>query len=202
MIGAPRVATQLGATARPVQLVVDTVASPPVLLVADANLPMIHRLVLDDAGADPALLPALAPAVPTREVVITPPVPTAVGERAATQRYLYAIDALDNSVLAMDYTDTSVNFGAVLAVNIIAPLYMIVGALGRPVGVAAGNAADQRPRARVDEMIGMVWLMGRVAHGFTLSFKTTDHPGSRSPDRPDFRDNLLNCRYLGQLPPA
>jgi hypothetical protein len=116
-VGAPRVPTQLGATPRPVQLVVDPFATPPVLLVADANLPRIHRLVLDPAGADAVLLPALAPAVPTREVALTPLVPASVGERSATQRYVYAIDALDNSVLAMDYTDGSLNFGAVLAVN-------------------------------------------------------------------------------------
>lgn len=179
VIGAPRVATQLGATARPVQLVVDTVANPPVLLVADANLPMIHRLVLDDAGADPALLPALAPAVPTREVVITPPVPTAMGERAATQRYLYAIDALDNSVLAMDYTDTSVNFGAVLAVStgheandriatragvgrlrVVAPSYSVSGGMA-PVECDPSDSS-QAEDAQPAQLRGVFLLAGQI----------------------------------------
>src|SRR5690606_15206488 len=88
-----------------------------VMLVADANLPIIHLLVLDAAGADALALAPLSPSVPTEQVVVTPAVPATTGQRSATQRYLYAIDATDNSVLAMDYTDGSLNFGAVLPVN-------------------------------------------------------------------------------------
>ncbi|MCA9577661.1 MAG: hypothetical protein R3B40_02165 [Polyangiales bacterium] len=116
-LAAPRAPIQVGATPRPSQLTVDLSATPPVLLVSDANLPIIHRLVLDAAGADAAALTPLAPGVPTEQVVVTPPVPATTGDRSATQRYLYAIDVTDNSVLAMDYTVGAANFGAVLSVN-------------------------------------------------------------------------------------
>ena len=87
-----------------------------VLLVADANQPVIHRFALSETGA--AEVAPIVSLAPTTEVVVSPYVPATSDpdDRAATERYLYAITANDGSVLAVDYTDTSETFGAVLPV--------------------------------------------------------------------------------------
>jgi len=94
-----------------------------VLLVADANQPVIHRFSLGMNGAtliDPILI-----GTPTVDVDVTPFVPATSDpdDQAATQRYLYAVSATDSSVVAVDYTedppgtpDDQKKFGAVLPV--------------------------------------------------------------------------------------
>lgn len=178
VLTAPRAPLQLGATPRPLQLTLDTTVTPPVMLVADANLPIIHRLVLDAAGADALALAPLSPSVPTEQVVVTPAVPATTGQRSATQRYLYAIDATDNSVLAMDYTDGAPNFGAVLPVNtghtandrvamragagrlrVIAPSYSVAGGMAPAEcdPAVSSEAEDARP----DTLRGVFLLAGQ-----------------------------------------
>ncbi|MGB5703681.1 MAG: hypothetical protein WBM48_12755 [Polyangiales bacterium] len=87
-----------------------------ILLVADANQPVIHRFGVWQNGATP--LEPVVSLTPTNTVVSTPYVPASSNQddRAATQRYLYAVSANDSSVLAIDYTDSSDTFGAVLPV--------------------------------------------------------------------------------------
>jgi hypothetical protein len=87
-----------------------------ILLVADANQPVIHRFSLSSAGAAP--IEPIVSLAPTIQVVATPYVPASSNQddRAATLRYLYAITATDGSVLAIDYAETSDTFGAVLPV--------------------------------------------------------------------------------------
>ena len=114
---APRTPVMLGATAAPTALVVDAESDPQALLIADANLPIVHRVALADTGADATALAPLAPGVPTEELALTPYVPAAVGDTSATERFLYAVDATDGSVLAIDYASASASFGAVLPVN-------------------------------------------------------------------------------------
>jgi hypothetical protein len=116
----PLAMADLGA-ARPTKLTVDTSSSPPVVLVADERTPVIPRLAIDAAGA--TALPGLDVGVPVTDVVVTPPVAPSVNTDPLTEpalvdrRYLYAIDATDGSVLAVDYASSSPDFGAVLAVN-------------------------------------------------------------------------------------
>ncbi len=90
-----------------------------VLLVADANQPIIHRVRLENAdGATTALEPIVTD-TPVTALAVTPRVPESFGNQGnqpATQRYLYAISATDGSVLAVDYTPDSPDFGAVLPV--------------------------------------------------------------------------------------
>jgi hypothetical protein len=84
-----------------------------VLLVADANQPVIHRFELTALGAavpDPPFPPTLPPIVtgaPTTDIDVTPYVPASSDpdDRAATQRYLYAVSAADSSVLVVNYTE-------------------------------------------------------------------------------------------------
>ncbi|NNE20294.1 MAG: hypothetical protein HKN10_17630 [Myxococcales bacterium] len=94
-----------------------------VLLVADANQPLIHRFALGPDGAMP--LDPIITATPTSEIDVTPLVPasSALDDQAATQRYLYAVSAIDSSILVVDYSEDpegtpeeEQTFGAVLPV--------------------------------------------------------------------------------------
>ena len=94
-----------------------------VLLVADANQPLIHRFALGPGGAT-ALDPVIT-GTPTTEIDVTPFVPdsSARDDQAATERYLYAVSAIDSSILVVNYTEdppgtaeADKTFGAVLPV--------------------------------------------------------------------------------------
>jgi len=94
-----------------------------VLLVADANQPVIHRFKLDGNGATP--MDPILTGTPTTEIDVTPLVPASSdpADQAATQRYLYAVSAIDSSLVAVNYTDDPEGtleedreFGAVLPV--------------------------------------------------------------------------------------
>lgn len=88
-----------------------------VLLVADANQPVIHRFELRSTGATP--LPPIITGTPTTDIAVTPYVPASSDpdDTAATERYLYAVSGTDSSVLAVDYTPGSDTFGAVIPVR-------------------------------------------------------------------------------------
>lgn len=105
----PRAPRTVGTTPRPVAFEVDREGSR--VYVADANLPIIHVI---DAAAGVELAP-IAVGVPTVGLALTPPVPgTLLGSCAAgdpCKQYLYAIDAIDGSVLVVDLST-----GAVLTV--------------------------------------------------------------------------------------
>jgi hypothetical protein len=111
----------------PVALTVDYgLAEDPsddVLLVADANQPVIHRFTLFSNGATE--IEPIVSATPTLDVDVTPYVPATSDpdDQAATDRYLYAVSATDSSVFAIDYAedppgtpDDERKFGAVLPV--------------------------------------------------------------------------------------
>jgi hypothetical protein len=86
------------------------------LLVADANQPVIHRFKLTRDGAE--FEDTIVTGTPTLDVDVTPFVPATSdpSDLAATQRYLYAVSATDSSVLAVDYTKDTPDFGAVLPI--------------------------------------------------------------------------------------
>jgi len=98
-------------------------ATDDVLLVADANQPVIHRFRLSESGATP--MAPIATGTPTVDVDVTPLVPTTSDpdDQAATERYLYAVSGADSSVIAINYTedppgtpDDQKEFGSVLPV--------------------------------------------------------------------------------------
>ncbi|MDH3624035.1 MAG: hypothetical protein OEQ49_09175 [Myxococcales bacterium] len=106
---------------RPVAVSVDYGDSNPlvgddVLLVSDANQPIIHRFRLENENGATTTLDPIVTDTPTTALAITPPVPASFNNETATQRYLYAISATDGSVLVVDYTTDSPDFGAVLPV--------------------------------------------------------------------------------------
>ncbi|MFK7986614.1 MAG: hypothetical protein AB8I08_11370, partial [Sandaracinaceae bacterium] len=119
---APRPPTSLGERPRPWQLLLDDITGE--VLVADRARPMIHRI---DPATGTELTP-LAVSVPTREITVTPLVPRsyATDDPAAltpTERYLYAIDETDRTVLAVDISDPdSARYGAVIPANVTAPI--------------------------------------------------------------------------------
>ncbi|MBC7174121.1 MAG: hypothetical protein H5U40_16885, partial [Polyangiaceae bacterium] len=81
--------------------------------------PVIHRFEVGVAGA--IALSGIDVGVPTLDVVATPPLAAtldiAPDEGPLDERFLYAIDATNGSVLVVDYSAGSPNFGAVLAVS-------------------------------------------------------------------------------------
>ena len=98
-------------------------AADDVLLVADANQPVIHRFQLFMNGAVP--IEPIVTGTPTSDIDVTPYMPASSdpSDLAATDRYLYAVSATDSSVLAIDYAedppgtpDADKTFGAVLPV--------------------------------------------------------------------------------------
>ena len=105
----------LGTVAQPHQLLV----VDDVLLVADQALPLIYRFQIEVDGALTELAP-LAPGVPIERMAVSPVVPVAAPDAGSSEvaRYLYAIDATDQSVLVMDYLEGSTTFGAVLPVRV------------------------------------------------------------------------------------
>jgi hypothetical protein len=97
--------------------------SDEVLLVADANQPVIHRFSLSASGATP--IEPIVTGTPTIDLAVTPFVPASSDptDLAATERYLYAVSAADSSIVTIDYTadppgtpDDQRKFGAVLPV--------------------------------------------------------------------------------------
>ena len=112
--------------ASPVALTIDYgLESDPaddILLIADATQPVIHRFQLFGKAVP---LPPIITGVPTTDIAVTPYVPATADrdDRAATQRYLYAVSARDGSVLVVNYTpdpdgtaEEDKTFGAVLPV--------------------------------------------------------------------------------------
>ncbi len=115
-VRAPRSA---GVEPYPVALLLDEETGE--LLVADAALPVVHRLSLDaTAGLDAELAP-FATGTPVRELALSPFVPaeptqTTPGDR----RYLYALDDT-GSVAVLDLSDPSgATYGQPIAVEIAA----------------------------------------------------------------------------------
>ena len=99
--------------ARPVHSVLD--AANNRLLVADATLPIVH--VVDLAAPDVAQ-PPIVVGVPTEYLALTPPVPNVIGSTMATERFLYAIDATDGSVLAVRYDEATPSASAVIPTSV------------------------------------------------------------------------------------
>ncbi len=87
------------------------------LLVLDEGLPLIHRFAASPSGLTP--LAPLAPGVPVSDLAVTPEVPRTVGgDSTDVERFLYAIDATDGSVLVLDVLEGSPTFGAVVPVHV------------------------------------------------------------------------------------
>ncbi len=165
---------------RPVTLAIDyglqTDRADDVLLVADANQPVIHRFSLFTSGA--TALDPIVVGTPTNDVAVTPFVPASSDpdDVAATERYLYAVSATDSSVLAVDYTPGSATFRAVLP--------MVAGISTRANEENVESSLPRKTRCDVREACG--------------------RPALRAPERSrrHRREALLREPPLGQPPPS
>ncbi|MEM6961754.1 MAG: hypothetical protein AAF550_08445, partial [Myxococcota bacterium] len=75
------------------------------LFVSDRQLPLIHVFSFPDDGSETPNVSQINVGVPTRELVVAPPVPTemlASPDSDSTVQFLYAIDAVDGSVLVVE----------------------------------------------------------------------------------------------------
>ncbi len=102
----PRDPIAMGDEPAPIAFAIDPIAGR--LLVADAALPVVHVIDL----ATGSEIEPIVTSVPTTALALTPEVPDLVYDATAMVRYLYAIDATDGSVIAIDYPS-----GAVLPVD-------------------------------------------------------------------------------------
>ncbi|MGF1468211.1 MAG: YncE family protein [Sandaracinaceae bacterium] len=87
-----------------------------VLFVSDTALPIIHVI---DIASETELEP-LNVQVPTRQLALTPALPATAGDPSdRSERYLYAVDDLDSTVLVVDVTDPDRgSYGAVLPIDV------------------------------------------------------------------------------------
>ncbi len=110
----PRAPVFAGMTPRPAHMVV-VPGTPPRLLVADRALPIVHVVNLDDPSVAE---PPIVVGVPTERLAITPLVPATIDATEATERFLYAIDATDGSVIAIRYDEATPANSAVLPASV------------------------------------------------------------------------------------
>lgn len=121
----PRGYTAETPEARPTALEIDLdvdgdhVGNDAVLLIADGNLPLVHRIDMT-TGAE---LPALNVGAPVHDLALTPWVPEngyaeGTGTPLVTTRFLYAIDGDDHTIMAIAYgAPSDPGFGAVLPID-------------------------------------------------------------------------------------
>lgn len=108
----PREPVALGALPAPWAIVVDREGRRAI--VSDTMLPILHVIDLDTR----AEVETLGVGVPTRDIALTPRVPATLEGTTPSERYLYAVDRVDGSVLALDLTDPARgSYGAVLTVS-------------------------------------------------------------------------------------
>lgn len=118
----PRAPRSRGGAPEPWSFAVDdSDPDAPILLVADRSLPVVHRIRIE--GDTATELTPITTSVPVRDLALTPFVPAQDGGTDPTERYLYAIDELDRSVLVVDYPtdEADPTFGAVLPAQVVEP---------------------------------------------------------------------------------
>lgn len=107
-LAVPDISVFEGEMPEPGRMVIDAHCPPtepdcePRLLVSDQRLPIIHVLSLGDEITE---LAPIATGTPTSEVVVTPYVPVGAPgspDEGETTQYVYALDATDGSVLALE----------------------------------------------------------------------------------------------------
>ena len=121
---APREPLSLGPVPEPWELLFDPETGE--LLVADRTLPIIH--VVDASTSTMVEAAPISVSVPTRALALSPRVPATFGDLAPSERFLYAIDETDYSVLVIDLTGPARgSYRAVIPVN-VSPPYDRLGA--------------------------------------------------------------------------
>ena len=167
------------------------------ILVADAALPVIHRLPVAADGTLSAA-PPIQTGAPVRALAVTPPVPVdATDPNSPSERYLYAIDATDGSVMALDVTDPNEgSFGTLLPVAVGTERADRLDLLGKALSLAIMTPGFPGPQCepaaegdafRASSLRG-VFLGVALANGFVQAI--------------DIHDLTVSCRGAGNCDPA
>lgn len=167
---APRAPITLGAVPAPSAILYDEENGE--ILVADRALPLIHRI-------DPTTfteIGAVNVSVPLEAIVLTPKVPSTIEATEPDVRYLYAIDATDQSVLAVDWTDpASPTFGGVLSVEIEPPYDRLnVPFRAQALAVVTPSYAPTTPLDTCTDAQNGTFASGLNLHGVFLTVGTSD----------------------------
>ncbi|MCA9610014.1 MAG: hypothetical protein KC619_30670 [Myxococcales bacterium] len=167
---APRDATSLGAAPEPVAILYDPENGE--ILVADAALPLIHRIDPDTFTE----IGAVNVSVPVEALALTPFVPSVLDGTTPDVRYLYAIDATDGSVLVADWTDpASATFGGVLSVEVEPPYDRLnVPFRTRALAVMSPSYSDDDPITQCSDAQDGGYASGLNLHGVFLAVGTED----------------------------
>ncbi len=167
---APRAPTSLGAAARPSAILYDEQTDE--ILVADRALPLIHRIDPETFSE----IGAVNVQVPVEAFVLTPTVPETLDPASPRVRYLYAIDATDGSVLAVDWSDpASPTFGGVLSVEIEPPYDRLnVPFPARALAVMTPSYAESDPITECVDALDGAYASGVNLHGVFLAVGTVD----------------------------
>jgi len=168
-VRAPREPLSLGMMPAPSAIIEDPISGE--LLVADRVLPVIHII-------DPVTFTetrSVTTSVPVSGLALTPLVPGTIDDTIATERYLYAIDETDGSVLALDWSDpASSRFGAVLSVEVGAPFdRLAVPFQARTLAVVSPQYSADEVGTCVDGEEG-AFASGINFHGVFLAVGTVD----------------------------
>lgn len=178
-----------GATSEPSAMIEDPETGE--ILVADQALPIVHVVdpeTFTETGS-------FTLSVPTRELAISPRVPATVGDVSPTERFLYAIDAIDHSVLVADYTDPARgSFGGVLPVSITgaADRFPLVSP-ARALAVLSPTYSDGIDAIPCTDADGGALAGGQSLHGVFLAIGTVDGRIRFF----DVYDNDTTCRGTG-----
>lgn len=103
------------AASLPVSLSID--AERGIVLVSDTRYPVLHTLRIDAQGVVPGSYVAVATGAPLTQTTLTPLLPVALGSNDAVRRFLYGIDAIDESVMAIDASDDNPALWTLLLVS-------------------------------------------------------------------------------------
>ncbi len=166
----PREPLSLGMVPAPAAMIDDPLTGE--LLVADRALPLIHII-------DPVTFTetrAVTTSVPVNGLALTPRVPATLDSPEPTERYLYAIDETDGSVMVLDWSDpTSPRFGAVLSVEVGEPYDRLeVPFLARALAVVSPAYADDAPAPVCVDGEDGLYASGLNFHGVFLAIGTID----------------------------
>jgi len=163
----PREPLLLGDAPQPAAIIEDEVTGE--LLVADRALPLIHVI-------DPETFTEVRTInvqVPVEALALTPFVPATLGDTEPTERYLYAIDADDRSVMAIDWSNPArSSFGGVITVEVTSPVDRLV--MPFPANDLAVVSPTYDPSAVCTDADDGAFASGINLHGVFLAVGTVD----------------------------
>ncbi|MCB9591381.1 MAG: hypothetical protein H6719_01505 [Sandaracinaceae bacterium] len=167
---APRDPVSLEVLPGPAAMIEDPITRE--IIVADGALPLLH--VIDPVSFTETLTIGIS--VPVRALALTPLVPATIESTTPTERYLYAVDATDGSILAIDWSDRArPTFGAVLPVEVQPPYDRLnVPFPARALAVVSPSYDADEPIVACADAQDGGYASGVNLHGVFLAVGTVD----------------------------